>query len=109
MLSQGEGEYAQASVDYSQIEPFKRVMMEVGDSTLEFPKKRGVIVKACAHGAAYSYFGCQKPYLWCTVQEGLGNKNWIAEWMYQNAGASKTFYEGIGIDTVLMAVNDVIA
>jgi hypothetical protein len=36
----------------------------------------------------------------------LGNKNWIAEWMYQFAGAGKTYYEGIPIDTALMAVND---
>ncbi|GAI70102.1 unnamed protein product, partial [marine sediment metagenome] len=37
------------------------------------------------------------------------NKNWIAEWMYQFAGTGKTYYESIGIDTVLMSVNDVIA
>jgi phosphoribosylformylglycinamidine cyclo-ligase len=42
------------------------------------------------------------------TQEGLGNKNWIAEWMYQHAGTGRTYYEGIGIDTALMAANDVI-
>jgi len=40
------------------------------------------------------------------IQEGLGNKNWIAEWMYQHAGTGRTYYEGIGIDTALMAVVD---
>jgi len=40
--------------------------------------------------------------------ESLGNKNWIAEWMYQHAGTGRTYYEGIGIDTALMAANDVI-
>ena len=42
------------------------------------------------------------------TQEGLGNKNWIAEWMYQHAGTGRTYYEGIGIDAALMAANDVI-
>jgi len=42
------------------------------------------------------------------TQEGLGNKNWIAEWMYQRAGTGRTYYEGIGIDAALMAANDVI-
>src|SRR3989338_11601748 len=47
--------------------------------------------------------------MWCSTQEGLGNKNWIAEWMYQNAGTGRTYYEGIGIDAVLMAANDNVA
>jgi phosphoribosylformylglycinamidine cyclo-ligase len=47
--------------------------------------------------------------MFCQTQEDLGNKNWIAEWMYQNAGTGRTYYEGIGIDTALMVVNDVIA
>jgi phosphoribosylformylglycinamidine cyclo-ligase len=47
--------------------------------------------------------------MWCNTQEGLGNKNWIAEWMYQNEGKGKTYYDQIAIDSALMAVNDVIA
>lgn len=47
--------------------------------------------------------------MWCKTQEGLGNKNWIAEWMYQYAGDGRTHYEWIGWDAGLMAVNDVIA
>jgi len=60
-----------------------------------------------AHGAVFEYRGVQ-PHFWCMTQEGLGNKNWIAEWMYQHAGTGRTYYEGIGIDTALMAANDVI-
>ncbi|MBI3115540.1 MAG: hypothetical protein HYZ09_03570 [Candidatus Kerfeldbacteria bacterium] len=103
-----KSEYAQAGVDYTQIEPFKRAMIEVGRTTLDFPRRRGVVVESHDHGCVYRYVGRQS-HAWSNTQEGLGNKNWIAEWMYQNAGTSRTYYEGIGIDTALMAANDVIA
>lgn len=127
------GEYAQSGVDYSAIEPFKRIMREAGKLTLAFPNRRGVYIREDllhGHGAVYEYRG-NLPHLWCNTQEGLGNKNWIAEWMYQfaPAGASvdslgrspagrirreektlkRTYYDVIAIDTALMAVNDVIA
>ena len=104
------GEYAQAGVDYSKIEPFKRAMVEVGKRTLRFPNARDVYIDEEAlgtHGVIYSYRGDSSP-MWCKTQEGLGNKNWIAEWMYQHSGTGRTYYEGIGIDTALMAANDVI-
>lgn len=102
--------YAQAGVDYSKIEPFKMAMIEAGRRTLTFPNKRGVYIEPDSlglHGVVFRYRGNQ-PHLWCQTQEGLGNKNWIAEWMYQHAGTGRTYYEGIGIDTALMAANDVI-
>ena len=103
-------EYAAAGVDYTKIEPFKMAMVRAGKRTLGFPNRRGVSIdqdSVGAHGAVFRYRG-RKPHLWCMTQEGLGNKNWIAEWMYQHAGTGKTYYEGIGIDTALMAANDVI-
>jgi phosphoribosylformylglycinamidine cyclo-ligase len=103
-------EYAAAGVDYTKIEPFKMAMVRAGKRTLGFPNRRGVSVdqdSVGAHGAVFRYRGRQ-PHLWCMTQEGLGNKNWIAEWMYQHAGTGRTYYEGIGIDTALMAANDVI-
>lgn len=105
-----KSEYARAGVDYSKIEPFKMAMVEAGRRTLAFPNKRGVFIEPESlglHGVVFSYRG-NKPHLWCQTQEGLGNKNWIAEWMYQHAGTGRTYYEGIGIDTALMAANDVI-
>jgi len=107
----GTGEYAQAGVDYKKIEPFKAVMVEMGKRTLAFPNRRGVYMvedALHAHGAVFEYRG-ELRHMWCQTQEGLGNKNWIAEWMYQHAGTGKTYYEGIGQDVVLMAVNDLIA
>ncbi|MFW6160095.1 MAG: AIR synthase-related protein [Acidobacteriota bacterium] len=107
---QAKSEYAKAGVDYTKIEPFKMGMVETGKKTLQFPNKRGVYIQPeslGAHGVVYEYRGTE-PHLWCMTQEGLGNKNWIAEWMYQHAGTGRTYYEGIGIDTALMAANDVI-
>ncbi len=107
---QTKSEYAKAGVDYSKIEPFKMEMVSAGKRTLKFPNKRGVQIEPeslGAHGVVFRYCG-GKPHYWCMTQEGLGNKNWIAEWMYQHAGTGKTYYDGIGIDTALMAANDVI-
>jgi len=104
-----KSEYAKSGVDYTVMEPFKMAMIETGKKTLHFPEKRGVyIVKDAihAHGAVFEYRGPGQP-IWCKTQEDLGNKNWIAEWMYQNTG--KTFYDSIAIDTALIVVNDVIA
>ena len=109
MPRQIKSEYAKAGVDYTQIEPFKQTMIELGKKTLTFPNKRGVYINedvVHSHGAVFEYRG-KSPCIWCQTQEGLGNKNWIAEWMYLKTGQS--YYENIGIDTALMAVNDLIA
>lgn len=100
--------YAKAGVDYEEIEPFKEIMQEMGKQTLKFPNKRKVFVKQFPHGAAWMYMD-RLLHSWSGVQEGLGNKNWIAEWMYQSTGTGETYYREIGIDAALMAVNDVIA
>lgn len=115
-----KSEYAKAGVDYTVLEPFKQAMIATGRRTLKFPNKRDVYINQDvmhSHGAVYEYRG-KKPHIFCQTQEDLGNKNWIAEWMAMDAasrkaqvakGKSGTFYEGIGIDTALMVVNDVIA
>jgi phosphoribosylformylglycinamidine cyclo-ligase len=103
--------YAKAGVDYKVMEPFKQAMIAAGKRTISFPNKRDVYINSevlHAHGAVFEYRG-REPHMWCNTEEGLGNKTWIAEWMYQNAGTGRTYYEGIGIDTALMAINDVIA
>ncbi|MBN1853018.1 MAG: hypothetical protein JW829_09855 [Pirellulales bacterium] len=107
---QSKSAYAKSGVDYTKIEPFKMAMVRAGKKTIKFPNKRDVYIEPESlgtHGVVFQYRG-GKPHFWCATQEGLGNKNWIAEWMYQHAGTGKTYYEGIGIDTALMAANDVI-
>lgn len=109
MPKQVRSEYAKAGVDYTQMEPFKQAMIEVGKKTLTYPNKRNVYINdqvIHAHGAVYEYRG-NKPHIWCQTQEGLGNKNWIAEWMYMHT--RKSYYDNIGIDTALMVVNDLLA
>jgi phosphoribosylformylglycinamidine cyclo-ligase len=104
-----KNEYAKSGVDYTIMEPFKMAMIQAGKKTLNFPNKRGVFINqdaAHAHGAVFEYRGAL-PHIWCKTQEDLGNKNWIAEWMYQNTGNS--FYDSIAIDTALIVVNDCIA
>lgn len=101
--------YAKAGVDYTKMEPFKVAMIDLGKKTLAFPNRRKVYINKeviHSHGAVFEYRG-KKDFLLCQTQEGLGTKNWIAEWMYQKTG--KSFYENIGIDTALMCVNDLIA
>lgn len=103
--------YAQAGVDYTKLEPFKHAMIAAGKKTVAFPNKRDVYINADvlhSHGGVFEYRGTEK-HMWCNTQEGLGNKNWIAEWMYQNDGTGRTHYEKIAVDAALMAVNDVIA
>lgn len=104
-----QSEYAKAGVDYTRMEPFKMAMIAAGKQTLTFPNKRGVYINedtTHAHGAVFEYRG-SKPHIWCKTQEDLGNKNWIAEWMYERTG--KSYYDSIAIDTALIVVNDVIA
>ena len=107
----GKSAYAEAGVDYTLLEPFKQMMIETGKKTLAFPNKRGVYVREDIihlHGAAFEYRS-PKEHMWVQTQEGLGNKNWIAEWMYKNSGTGKTYYDSIAVDTALMVANDVIA
>lgn len=106
-----KSEYAKAGVDYTELEPFKETMIAAGKKTITFPNRRNVYINQDvlhSHGGIFEYRG-NLPHLWCNTQEGLGNKNWIAEWMYLNEGKGKTYYQNIAIDTALMAVNDCIA
>jgi len=105
------GEYAAAGVDYTKLEPFKREMMKAGGKTLAFPNERGVFVNPDvlhAHGAVFEYQGSAS-HLWCKTQEGLGNLNWIAEWMYQFGGKKKSYYDVIGRAAALLIAIDVIS
>jgi len=101
--------YANAGVDYTILEPFKRVMIEAGKRTLSFPHTRGVYViedVIHSHGAVFEYRG-RRSHLWCKTQEGLGNLNWIAELMYQLTG--KSYYREIARAAALLIAIDVIA
>ena len=107
----GKSAYAKAGVDYTLIEPFKQYFIEVAKKTAKFPNRRKVYIDTTAlhsHGGTFEYRGKEK-HKFCNTLEGLGNRNWIAEWMYRFSGLGNTFYTGIGIDNAMMAFNDVIA
>jgi len=98
-------EYARLGIDYSRIEAFKRAMMETARKTFVFPKRWDVVLDSDGN---FQYTKPGQPKI-RSVTEGLGHKNLIAEWMYINAGTGKTYHDGIGEDTMLMAVNDLAA
>jgi len=106
-----KSEYAESGVDYSLLEVFKEMMIAVGKQTTGFPEARDVRVTTDAihaHGAVFEYTGNQ-PHVWCNTQEGLGNLNWIAEWMYQYDGTGRSYYDVIGRAAALLIAIDVIA
>lgn len=98
--------YAQAGVDYRKIGIFKKKMQDVCRRTLNFPARRHVEVTLTDHAPLLNYYGGYDVFF-STLIEGLGNKNWIAELMYRLTGDPK-YFAGTGIDTALMAVNDLI-
>ena len=94
-------EYAKAGVDPNKVRVFERVMKGIAQRTRYFPESRKVMVTQMAHSAGFQYVGSKK-HSWGTTKEGLGNKNWLAEWMYK-FGDMKPHYQEIRIDVVLIA------
>ena len=100
-------EYAKAGVDSNKIRAFEKIMRGICERTRNFAEAREVSVTPSAHSGGFLYCGKER-HSWETTKEGLGNKNWLAEWMYK-FGDGSPHYQEIGIDVVLMAANDVIA
>ncbi|MDP3741564.1 MAG: AIR synthase-related protein [bacterium] len=98
-------EYSRAGVDYRLIKGYKQKMIEMGKRTWSFPERRGVRI---VRGGVHYYFQGAR-HMWKQVTEGLGNKNWIASWMeWHNKTTGRSYYEGIGQDTMRMADNDLL-
>ena len=104
----GQSEYAKAGVDYAKIEPFKRCMIGVVKATRDFPNARNVKVErnlAHAHGGVYHYTGIFD-HLWCTTQEGLGNKSWATQLLYEIDKSAVRYYADAMYCSTMMIVND---
>lgn len=99
-----QSEYVKSGVDYAKIAGFKQMMSEMGKRTHALPEARQVSVLS---GGLHQFWGVG-PHLWKSITEGLGNKNWIASWMEKNAGDRRSYYTGIGEDTMRMATNDLL-
>lgn len=103
------GAYADAGVDYTKIEPFKHAMIETGRKTTTNHRCVGIVFNQDvlhAHGAVYGFVDDLSFWL-CQTEEGLGNLNWIAEWMYAQTG--KSYYDVIARASALIIANDTVA
>ncbi|MDD1779191.1 MAG: AIR synthase related protein [Candidatus Helarchaeota archaeon] len=101
-------EYAASGLDYRKIQPFKDLIKQAGKKTFTFPNKRGVFV--LDDNECYEYRGKERVHCWRSIHEGLGNKDWAAQWMKQFAPAPEIsgFY-GIAYDLAMMGANDALA
>jgi phosphoribosylformylglycinamidine cyclo-ligase len=102
------GEYAEAGVDYSNIKSFKDAMVLAGKQTLEFPDRHDIQMVTgvrVSHAAMYRYLGGDLP-IFLSLTEGLGNLNYIAEWMYQNDPEGPTYYDRIARACALIIAID---
>ena len=100
-------EYVGAGVNNALLDVFGRIMGAAAKRTLHFPRRRGVEVTQHDHGGGFRYLRSSE-HAWRITQEGLGNKNWIAEWMYRVLG-NRTYYDVMAREVALMAANDVAA
>lgn len=108
-------EYRDAGVDYRKMINAKHAMVALHERTRHFPEKHGVFVQKLfnGHAGAYKYIGRHgADFIIGQTMEDLGNKNWIAEWMYANSGIldedqkPRTFYDLVAICAERMATND---
>lgn len=101
-------EYAQAGVDYSRIADFKAAMIEVSRATREFPARHNIGVvddQEVSHAAGWWYMSGNCP-VFMTLTEGLGNLNYVAEWMYQQDPSGPTYYDRIARAAALIIACD---
>ena len=109
MQEQGSGSlYAErGGVDYRLLQTFKDKMIAVSQRTRELPLKRGVRLLDLphSHGAVFQIGDL----ILVSTLEGLGNKDWLAQLMFELDPSGGSRIKGCAIDTALMAVNDAAA
>lgn len=107
-------------VDYSRLDPVKRLALELFEPTLRYPESRGIKVVAETLGEASPAFDFSdlvkkgEDFLIVPNVEGLGTKNKIADAMYKEAmetgvideKRAQELYLGLGQDTMAMSIND---
>jgi len=100
----------EGGVDYQKLQAFKDIMVAVGRQTHDFPNRKGVFLIDAphSHGAIIEYRG-PEPHREVFTIEGLGNKNWLAEWMYLHDPDGGSRYGNIAQDLMMMGINDNIA
>lgn len=100
-------EYQQL-VDHRKMAAFKRKMRQAAKQTATFPNARAVYVDENiphAHGGVWEYRGGRRV-KFCKTTEGLGNKDWVAEWMYMTDPAGGSRFDRIAKEIINCAAND---
>lgn len=107
-------------VDYSRLDPVKRMALDLFVPTLKYPERLGirVILETLGQTAIAFDFSAIGDTDWLLTSniETLGTKNRVADRMYMRAlrkkkavadeMAAAKYYRGLGQDVVAMAVND---
>jgi len=107
-------------VDYSKLDPVKRLALNLFEPTLGYPESRDIRFIPETLGEASPAFDFSElikkgvEFLLVPNVEGLGTKNKIADAMYKEATENGTIsekrahelYSGLGQDTMAMSVND---
>lgn len=97
--------YEQSGVNYDRLDAFKRACQRAAAPTASVLAAHGLSEPPGIRGDSAYLLETPDEYL-AHVEEGLGTKNLIADAMFRLTGRS--FYRGIGIDTVATIVNDLV-
>ena len=97
--------YEKTGVDYGLMDPFKVAALKAARSTAKNIARLGSSAVMTSYGE--STFLTERSGLYLAhTNEGLGTKSLVADAMHGYGG--RTFYDGIGQDTLAMIVNDMI-
>jgi phosphoribosylformylglycinamidine cyclo-ligase len=97
--------YAQAGVNYKELDPIKKMAQDAGRATAANLKYSGYEEVFSSRGES-AYVWKQGGIYMASVVEGLGTKNLVADEMRKITG--RTYYEIIAHDTVATIINDLI-
>ncbi len=95
--------YSKSGVNYSAIDPTKKLAQNAAKSTAKNLKSSGFSEIETTRGES-AYVWKQGSVYMASVVEGLGTKNLVADTMYQLTG--RTYYDTIAHDTVASIIND---
>ena len=97
--------YKQSGVDYSAMDPLKRLAQIEGKKTIKNLRSSGYKEDSSSRGESAYVIEDKNSYL-AFVEEGLGTKNLVADAMLKITG--KTYYDQIAQDAVAAIINDLI-
>lgn len=98
--------YKKSGVDYSLLDPVKKLGQKVGLKTIGNIRGTGFKELTASRGET-AYILEDEDHYYAFVEEGLGTKNLIADAMRKITG--KTYYDVIGYDTVISITMDLVS